>query len=81
MTEIGNNNPPYSVLNLSKTEHEFLEKLFKRGEEQSYKIFKEICSMSSDDPRATHRASLSFAASMDKSMFEHFKEKLEDSIE
>jgi len=70
------NNPPFAVLELDEEEAKFLTKWLLISKAETEHDFKDACSMSSSDPRATHRASLVMMLGAEEAMAEDLGERL-----
>lgn len=70
------NNPPYVSLELDKHDAEWLSKLIAAHQIESEDSFVELCGMSSSDPRARMRATLTMIAAGEQSMSENLLDRM-----
>lgn len=71
------NNPPYAIIELDEEEYKYLCALVHRANQCAEANRLAVCSMSSNDPRSSDRATLLLAATADIVMTDHlYNEKL-----
>lgn len=75
---MSSNNPPYVTLELDEHEAEMLQRLLTRDRAMVGMDFREVCEMSSSDPRSIHRSSASLALAGDMSFDEDISGRITD---